>query len=148
MANPNIVEVGIPTRWQPGQSPNPGGRPRLSSVSRKVREILGNSGDLMDAVRVVEMAEGPTSIDRFDLESLTNSDLVARAVLGIALNRTGRVGVRDQLAAITLLWAYMDGKPAERKDMIEAGEGEDGTARPVISVDDFRRAMGIIDDRS
>ena len=42
--NPNIAEVGKAMRWQPGQSGNPGGRPKRTPYADACREV----GELTD----------------------------------------------------------------------------------------------------
>lgn len=118
-----------------GEKGKPGKR---TSISQKVRRVLGKRSDLLDAVRVIEDAEGPEGLEQYSLAELTNGDLVAMAVVGIALNRTGRVNVTNQLAAIQLVWAYMDGRPKENG---LAGSEED--AEKKMTVEDFRAAMGL-----
>jgi Family of unknown function (DUF5681) len=139
MSNPNIAQAGIATRWQPGQSANPGGKPRMTSLTRKMRDLLDQSADVLEAVRVIEMAEGPAAVERYDVEALNNSDLVVRAVLGIALNRTGRVPAAVQLAAAELIWNRMDGKVSDEVKPVDADEETD--ARAAMTIREFRAAV-------
>lgn len=39
VGNPNIAEAGKLTRWQPGVSPNPGGRPKRKRVTEAYKRI-------------------------------------------------------------------------------------------------------------
>ena len=125
--------------WKPGQSGNPAGRVRTISTTKKMRDLLARDSDLAEAVRVIELAEGPGAVDRWTVETLTNADLVALAMLGLALNRTGRVPPAVMQAAGAYIWDRMDGKMS---DKTPGGAAEDEN-KPLMSIEDFRRAISM-----
>lgn len=135
--------------WQPGQSGNPEGRRstgRRSSISRRVRDLLAEDSDMLDAARIVEAFEGKEAFQGYeDLPRLTNADLLARAVIGIALNRSGTVTVEMQLKAQALIWAYMDGKPVDGISQRQLAKAED-EGRPLLSIEDFRAAVAVVNE--
>lgn len=121
----NVIEAGRATRFKPGTSGNPGGR-RRDSITVKVRDILERKSDLFEAVRIINAAEGEGADAKWNVEALTNGDLVALAVVSIALNRTGRVPHAVQLQALGFIWDRMDGKV----DKATPAAGEDESKRP------------------
>jgi hypothetical protein len=135
----DIVEAGKATRWKPGTSPNPGGRPR-NSISQKIRAILDRPSDLYEAARIIEQAEGAGAAERWDTESLTNGDLVALALVGIGLNRSGTVPPNVQLQALQYLTDRMDGRLS---DKTPGAMAEDESKRPLMTVEEFRRAIAM-----
>ena len=135
MSNPNIVQAGLATRFKPGQSANPGGR-RRTSLTAKLRDWLAKDSELFEAVRVIEEAEGPDAVEKYDIESLSNADLVVAAITGIALNRTGGIAHETRLKALTYLWDRNDGRLTDKPTV-----SDDESTRPLMSVEDFRRAI-------
>src|SRR5690348_8014303 len=109
----DLVNAGRATRWQPGQSGNPGGKPKLS-LTAKLRDWLARDSDLFEATRVIEEAEGAAASERYDIESLSNGDLVVAAIAGIALNRTGTIAPETRLKALMYLWDRNDGKVSDK----------------------------------
>jgi NAD(P)H-hydrate repair Nnr-like enzyme with NAD(P)H-hydrate epimerase domain len=88
-----------------------------------------------DAQRVILAAEGEAAVESWDIERLTNADLVTMALLGISLNRTGRVPYAVQLHAISLIHERIEGKTTDKPS------GDDGDKKPLMSVEEFRRAV-------
>lgn len=123
--------------WQPGQSGNPGGKPKRSSITRKVLAQLG--AQPKDADLLALYGEAYKDMPR---EDMTNADLVADSVIGLAFNRWGRVPYDVQLRAQQTLWAYVDGKPVDASVQRALGKAEDEN-RPLLSLEDFRRAVSV-----
>jgi hypothetical protein len=133
----NINEIGLATRFRPGQSGNPGGRPK-STITARIRDILDRPSDLYEAVRIIEQAEGTGAAEKWDVESLTNGDLIALALVGVALNRSGTVPPNVQLSALQYLTDRMDGKLT---DKTPGALTEDDSNRPLMTVEQFREAV-------
>jgi Family of unknown function (DUF5681) len=87
--NPNIVELGKPTRWKPGQSGNPGGRPKRTPFADACREV----GELTD------FEEKPGDPGHLRL---------AKALMRLAL----RGGIGSVQAALALM-DRAEGRPAQ-----------------------------------
>lgn len=87
--NPNIREVSKATQFKPGQSPNPGGRPKGVSISRLVRDAL-----------LQQSADG---------SGLTKAEKVAEKVVDLA--------AEGNMQAIPLVWRYMDGEPKQAREL-------------------------------
>ncbi len=107
----------------------------MTSITRRVRDILARDSDLMEATKILDAAgEDP---EKWSVETLQNADLVGLAIVGIALNRSGSVPYAVQLMALNSIWDRMDGKLTDKTPGAAAEEG----ARPLMSVEDFRRAI-------
>jgi hypothetical protein len=143
--NPNIAELGMAYRFKPGNTLSKG-RQRGSLLKRLVERLDARS-DLLDAVQVIEAAETQSGlsreeiIERWTAETLTNGDLVIEAMLGIALNRNGRVPYLVQLQAQTYIFDRMHGKVTDKTPPAI----EDESQRPLMSVEEFRRAIAMPD---
>jgi hypothetical protein len=127
-------------RFKPGVSANPGGRPKNSSISQRVRSLLARDSDMMDAVQVLDAAG--LDVAEWDANGrLSNADLVARAALGIALGRGGdkNVPLDVQLKAIALIWGYTDGRPSDKP--VQQLDDDASETQKRITVADFRAAM-------
>jgi hypothetical protein len=133
----DLVEAGRATRFKPGQSGNPGGRPR-STITQRIRDILDRPSDLYEAVKIIEQAEGVGASERWDVESLTNGDLVALALVGIGLNRSGTIPPNVQLAALQYVTDRMDGRMT---DKTVGALSEDDSRRPLLTIEQFRAAV-------
>jgi hypothetical protein len=86
--NPNIREVNKQTRFQPGQSGNPGGRRPGLSITRLVRDELQKP-----------TCEGST---------ITNAEMVAAMVVNLA--KAGHP------VFTPLVWRYVDGDPKQASE--------------------------------
>lgn len=49
------LEMGIPFRWQKGQSGNPGGRPKIGELSEAYREVLGEACPLFPGLTFAQV---------------------------------------------------------------------------------------------
>jgi Family of unknown function (DUF5681) len=86
--NPGIVEAGVATRFTPGQSGNPGGRPR--------RTPYGDAHRLVAYLLVVELQDSP-------------NDTVAIRMA----KRVARQGLEGKFAAVVEAANRTEGKPRE-----------------------------------
>jgi hypothetical protein len=125
-----------PDHRQPGRR-GLGGRLKLSGISRKVREILARDADLHDIVQGLDHAGELAG--RCDATSLTNADVLVETLLGVALNRSRKVTVADQLRAIGLIRAHVDGRPggggaARSRPEAEEVEGATSSAQFQLAV--------------
>ena len=85
---PNLREVNKATRFKPGQSGNPGGRPAGLSITRLVRQKLQEP-----------CVEG---------SAITNAEMVAEKVVNMA--KAGHV------VFTPLVWRYVDGEPKDHAE--------------------------------
>ena len=88
MSNPNLPEVGKATRFKPGQSGNPTGRPKQAPLTDELKKLLR------------QKASG---------SQWTNAHMVAWKMIQRA--QAGDVG------AARLIWEYVEGKPDARVDL-------------------------------
>jgi Family of unknown function (DUF5681) len=107
-----------------GTSGNPGGRPKGLSITAAVRRELQESAPLLLARKVL----GTDGAEGYDAEPVTKADLVAARVVALAMD--------GDLDAIKLVWAYVDGKPAQAVDV-------SGRVEHNLTIEAVRRAIGL-----
>jgi hypothetical protein len=71
LGNPKIVELGEHTQFKPGQSGNPGGRPKTKPITEALRELLASVGPVLG-----EKTNAQSLADRLLVMAL-NGDLSA-----------------------------------------------------------------------
>jgi hypothetical protein len=123
--------------WQPGQSGNPGGRPKRGNLLTRMAERLAAPSEILEAMRVIE--DAGSDLDVWTPERLSNGDLIIEAMLGIALNRNGRVPYNVQLAAQAQFLDRMHGKVTDKT--VGLLDADDESKRPLMTVEEFRRAI-------
>jgi hypothetical protein len=140
--NPRIAQLGAAYRWQEGTSGNPGGKVKHSSISLRVRSLLSRKPEILDAVSVLGAA-GEDIAEWVANGRLSYADLVARAVLGIALGRGGdkNVPMNAQLKAVGLIWGYVDGRPPENP--VQQLDDAASEQQQQLTMQDFRAAIDI-----
>lgn len=91
--NPKIREVGARTRFKPGVSPNPGGRPKCCSFSEAIRAVAG--------LTVKELRNSPT-------------DSVATGVA----KALARAALRGKVSAVSEVIDRAEGKARQSVDLL------------------------------
>lgn len=123
-----IKRVGRP--FEKGHSGNPGGRPAGTSITAKVRLLLGAQAPPKLIAKIVRGSKQQPGMQGYDAEAITDvqmADIVALRVVHLA--------VMGDLDAIKLVWAYMDGKPRETVDVTGSIEHvQIDTAKRVLRV--------------
>lgn len=123
-----VQRVGRP--FEKGQSGNPGGRPSGTSITAKVRLLLGTQAPPKLVARIVKGTKKEPGVQGYNITELPDvqmADIVALLVVHLA--------VMGDLDAIKLVWAYMDGKPRETVDVTGSIEHvQIDTAKRVLRV--------------
>ena len=119
--------AGELTRFRPGQSGNPGGRPKsIASLTASLRHVLGEPATRATVEQVLPKAQAAKYTDA-QLARLTNAELLAL--------RTFQLALKGHPEALKLAWAYADGKPPE----VVEDRGED--ARRIATIEEIRAAI-------
>ena len=119
--------AGELTRFRPGQSGNPGGRPKsIASLTASLRHVLGEPATRATLEQVLPKAQAARYTDA-QIAGLTNAQLLAL--------RTFQLALKGHPEALKLAWHYTDGKPP---DVVE-DRGED--ERRVATIEEIRAAI-------